>query len=454
MKNIFLNSFFAFLFLIFISCSSEVEIPKLGCTQPDLTINQTVEKVKNISGSTPKVYSYDDVIEAYVVSSDEGGNFFKTISFQTLATDKIPAIGFSTPVDVTNTYIDFRIGNKVYIKLKDQFTDSYYGALRIGSLYVSNAGDPTIGRISQNDYKNVLNASCNVIEEDMLVQQVSIEEALNESKLNTLIELKDVQFAEAAIGRHYFEESNNVGGATNWNLSDKTGNQLIFRTSNYANFAANIVPDGSGKVRGILTKFGSDYQLMPRFASDIVMTGKRSVPLFSEDFQSVKNNVNFALAGWSNIVEKASKLWKSMLYAGNGYAEFNTTSTTAAENIAWLVSPKINLKGYKNAVLSFRSAQHDLKVSSPLNSLEVYISTNFDGSSISKAKWTKLEARFPSLLSPAREFMSSGGIDLSAYSENIHIAFKYIGSGKDKTLNGAFMVDDVKIFGEKEELVF
>ncbi|WP_316636126.1 DUF5689 domain-containing protein [uncultured Flavobacterium sp.] len=449
MKNSFLISFFTSLFVLFCSCNNEVEIPKLSCTQPDLTVNQTVQKVKDISGSVPKQYNYNDVIEAYVVSSDEEGNFFKAISFQTLATDKIPAIGFSIPVDVSNSYIDFRVGNKVYIKLKNQFTDLYFGGLRVGSLYVSNSGDPTIGRVSQNDYKNVLNASCAVIDESHLVQSVSVEEALNDNKLNTLIELTNVQFTEAAIGRHYFEESNNIGGSTNWNLRDKTGNQIIFRTSSYASFADHFVPEGNGKIRGILTKFGSDYQLMIRSEKDVVMNGKRNVPFFSEDFQSVKNNVNFVLPGWSNIVQKASKLWKSMLYAGNGYAEFNTTSTTAAENIAWLVTPKINTTGYKNSVLSFRSAQHDLKTDSPLNALEVYISTNFDGSNITKATWTKLEANFPSLSTPSRQFISSGGIDLSFYSGNIHIAFKYIGSGKDKTLNGAFMVDDVRIFGEK-----
>ncbi|MFG4000853.1 DUF5689 domain-containing protein [Flavobacterium aquidurense] len=449
MKNKLLLSFFTFLLLLFYGCNNEVDIPKLACTQPDLTVNQTVQKVKDLSGSVPKQYSYNDIIEAYVVSSDEGGNFFKTISFQTLATDKTPATGFSIPVDVSNTYIDFRVGNKVYIKLKNQFTDLYFGGLRIGSLYVSNAGDPTIGRVSQNDYKTVLNASCTVIDESQLVKSVSIEEALDDDKLNTLVELTDVQFTEEAVGRHYFEESNNVGGSTNWNLRDKTGNQIIFRTSSYASFADQIVPEGSGKVRGILTKFGSDYQMMIRSEKDLVMNGKRTVPFFAEDFQSVKNNVNFTLPGWSNIVEKATKLWKSMLYAGNGYAEFNTTSTTAAENVAWLVTPKINMNGYKNAVLSFRSAQHDLKVDSPLNSLEVYISNNFDGSNVTKAKWTKLSANFASLSTPTRQFVSSGGIDLSAYSGNIHIAFKYIGSGKDKTLNGAFMVDDVKIFGEK-----
>jgi hypothetical protein len=449
MKNIVLNLFFGIALLSVCSCNNEIETPVLGCTQPDFKVNKTVEKVYELSANTAKQYLYDDIVEAYVVSSDEGGNFFKSISLQTKASANNPAIGFSVPVDASNTYIDYRVGNKVYVKLKNQFTDLYYGGLRIGSLYVSNAGDPTVGRISQNEYKNVLNASCAIIDENELVQSLSVEEALSDNKLNTLIELNNVEFTEAALGRHYFEESNNVGGSTNWYLRDKTGNQIIFRTSSYAKFADHFVPEGSGKVKGILTKFGTDYQFMVRYESDIVMNGKRNIPFFAEDFQSVKNNVNFALPGWSNIVEKASKLWKSMVYAGNGYAEFNTTSTTAAENIAWLVSPKINLTGYKNAVLSFRSAQHDLKVDSPLNTLEVYVSTNFDGSSVTKAKWTKLEAKVPTLSNPSREFMSSGGIDLSAYSGNINIAFRYVGSGKDKTLNGAFMVDDIKIFGEK-----
>ncbi|MEG1024437.1 MAG: DUF5689 domain-containing protein [Flavobacterium sp.] len=449
MKSIILNSFFASVLLFVFSCNTEVETPKLVCTQPDFTVNKTVEKVYELSSSTAKQYLYDDIIEAYVVSSDEGGNFFKTISLQTKAAVNSPAVGFSVSVDVSNTYIDYRLGNKVYVKLKNQFTDLYYGGLRIGSLYVSNSGDPAIGRISQNDFKNVLNASCTIIDENQLVESLSIEEALVDSKLNTLIEFNDVEFTEAALDRHYFEESNNVGGSTNWNLRDKTGNQIIFRTSSYAKFADHFVPNGSGKVRGILTKYGSDYQLMVRSENDVVMNGKRNTPFFSEDFQTVKNNVNFALPGWSNIVEKATKLWKSIVYAGNGYAEFNTTSTTAAENIAWLVSPKINLTGYKNAVLSFRSAQHDLKVDSPLNTLEVYVSTNFDGSNITKAKWTKLDAKIPALSTPMRQFISSGGIDLSSYSGNIHIGFRYVGSGKDKTLNGAFMVDDVKIFGEK-----
>lgn len=444
------KSFSALLFLLlFCNCNEDIVIPKLECTQPELITNRAIEDVLKPATITATKYVYDDIIEAYVVSSDENGNFFKTIYLQTLTTEEKPAIGFSVSVDATNTYVDYRVGNKIYIKLKNQFTDLNYGGLRIGSLYESNSGAASVGRISQNDYKNILHASCTMIDENQLVNEISIEEALHESRLNTLIELSDVQFTEAAFGRHYFEEANNVGGATNWNLRDKSGNQIIFRTSSFADFASSLVPDGSGKVRGILTKYGSDYQLMARSEKDIVMGGQTNIPFFTEDFQSVKNNVNLAIPGWSNIVEKASKLWRSMVTAGNGFAEFNTTSTTAAQNIAWLVSPAINLTEYKNVVLSFRSAQHDLKVDSPLNTLEVYVSTNFDGSNVSKATWIKLNAKVPSLSTRTREFISSGGIDLSAYTGTVHIAFKYIGSGKDKTLNGAFMVDDVKMFGEK-----
>ena len=449
MKNNYQSLFLLAFILLFCNCNEDIAIPKLECTQPDLIINRNVEDALKTATITATKYVYDDIIEAYVVSSDQNGNFFKTLYLQTLATENQPAIGFSVSVDATNTYVDYRIGNKVYIKLKDQFTDLFYDGIRVGSLYESNSGTASVGRISQNDYKKVLIASCTMADESKLVNQTTIEKALHNSNLNTLIELSDVQFSEAAIGRHYFEEANNVGGATNWNLRDKSGNQIIFRTSSFADFSTHLVPEGSGNVRGILTKYGSDYQLMIRSEEDVVMTGKRNIPFFTEDFQSVKHNVNFALPGWSNIVEKASKLWRSMVTAGNGYAEFNTTSTTAAENIAWLVSPKINLTDYKNSVLSFRSAQRDLKVDSPLNTLEVYVSANFDGANVTKAKWIKLNAKVPSLSTPTREFINSGGIDLSAYSGNINIAFKYIGSGKDKTLNGAFMVDDVKLFGEK-----
>jgi hypothetical protein len=436
--------------LTFGSCAKEeFDVPKLTCTQPDLKVNRTVEEVRAVTGSIVTQYTYDDIIEAYVVSSDESGNFFKTISFQTLATATTPAIGFSVPVDASNTYIDFRLGNKVYIKMKDQYTDIYFGGMRIGSIYVNTYNEGGVGRISPNDFKKILNASCTMVSEDLLVRSVSIPELLQDANINTLVELSDVQFTSDAIGRHYYEESNDVGGATNWSLKDKLGNQVLFRTSSFADFADKIVPDGSGKVRGVLTKFGSDYQLLARSENDVEFTGTAAVPFFAENFQSVETNTKLNLPGWSNMVQKGTKFWLGTVYAGNGYAEFNTTGTKVVSNIAWLISPKIDMDLHTNELLTFRSAQHHLDVDSPLNSLEVYISNDFDGLNITKATWVPLTVVLPKQATPWYQFVGSGGVDLSSYTGKINIAFKYTGSGKNLALDGAFQVDDVQIFGDK-----
>lgn len=442
--------FFLLLLLILYSCASDtLDAPKITCTQPDLRTNMQVSQVRTNANAIVSQYKYDDVIEAYVVSSDEAGNFFKTISFQTLATATNPAIGFSVPVDATNLYVDYRPGNKVFVKLKNQYTDISFGALRIGGITVSSYNDGGVGRISQNDYKAVLNASCTNLKEDELVNKVTMKDLLNDAYLNTLVEVLDVQFAASAVGRHYFEEGKNVGGATNWDLQDKSGNQVYFRTSSFANFATKLVPEGSGKVRGVLTKYGNDYQLLARSEKDIVMTAPRTVSFFSEDFETVVDKSNLSLPGWANIVQNGKIVWKGGVYAGNGCAEFTISGTKVISNVAWLISPKIDMDLYNNETLTFRTAQHHLDVDSPLNTIEVYISNNFDGLNVAKATWIPLVVNLPKQATPWYQFVGSGAVDISSYKGKINIAFKYIGSGKDLALDGSFRLDDIHIYGQK-----
>jgi hypothetical protein len=59
-------------------------------------------------------YTYNDIIEAYVVSSDENGNFFQIDFSPNFGDSHQVTIGFSVPVDATNLYVDYRLGNKVY----------------------------------------------------------------------------------------------------------------------------------------------------------------------------------------------------------------------------------------------------------------------------------------------------------------------------------------------------
>jgi hypothetical protein len=436
--------------LLTVNCAKdEVAIPLLECTQANLTVNRTVAEVRTSADAIVAQYKFDDIIEAYVVSSDENGNFFKTISFQTLATATQPAIGFSVPVDVSNTYIDYRLGNKVYLKLKDQYTDIFYGGLRIGAIYVNSFNEGGVGRLSPNIYKKVLIASCTKLSETALTKSVALSELLNDAYLNTLVEVSNVQFSAEAIGRHYYESSNDVGGGTNWNLEDKFGNKVFFRTSSFADFSTKDVPLGSGTVKGILTKYGTDYQLIPRSEKDVNMTGKRNTSFFSENFETAVANTNISLAGWTNIVQKGSLYWKGSVYSGNGCAEYAISGTKVVSNVGWLISPEIDLDEYSSEILTFRAAQHHLDVDSPLNALDVFISDSFDGLNVTSATWIPLKANLPTQATPWYQFIGSGGIDLSSYKGKVNIAFRYTGSGKTATLDGAFQIDDVQIYGEK-----
>jgi hypothetical protein len=121
-------------------------------------------------------------------------------------------------------------------------------------------------------YQKQLIASCTYLKEDALVKKVTVPELLNDINLNTLVEIEGVHFTEDAVGKHYYESANDTGGSTNWLMTDSSGNTFIFRTSSYADFAENVVPSESGTVRGILTKYGKDYQFMARDEADIKLT--------------------------------------------------------------------------------------------------------------------------------------------------------------------------------------
>ncbi len=240
-------------------------IPNVVCVDPGLTANKTVEEVFNATTSDATQYTADDIIEAYVTSSDQGGNFFKNLHLQTLDGSR----GFVVSVDVEDLYTIYNPGRKVYVNLKDTYTQIDFDALEIGALF-----EGSVGRISANDSESVLIKSCDEVDEDQLVNQISISD-INDSHLNTLVEFTSAQFQEGAAGNTFYDENNDLGGATNYLIQDLSGASVIFRTSSFANFASSVVPDGSGTIRGVLTKFRNDYQLLARTVSDLSLDGPR-----------------------------------------------------------------------------------------------------------------------------------------------------------------------------------
>ncbi|ESU23949.1 hypothetical protein FEDK69T_10060 [Flavobacterium enshiense DK69] len=437
---------FAFLGTALTGCvnGDDYNTPDLQCIETTLAKTKEVSEIP-VSGMVAQ-YTEDDVIEAYATSSDQAGNFFKSISFQTLDGSK----AFSVPTEYTSSFIDYQPGKKVLIKLKGLYTNIKDGGMVIGGIYLDN-GVAQVGRLSMSQTKNALKGSCTTVSEEQLVQHVTLAQLSTntDSYLNKLIEVENVQLTDAAIGKHYYEKNNEIGGGTNHYITDKTGTQMVFRTSKYAQFAHKLAAIGSGKIRGVLTRYGDTYQFMVRYERDIMLNNPRFGlinPFYTEDFQSAANNTNLNIPGWTNYAQLGNDLWKEKIYLSNGYAELSAFGSGDAQNVAWLVTPAINLNTFNTHILKFDACQHHLDVDSPNNSLEVLISTDFDGTNVQAATWTAIPYNAPVKDTPDYEFLTST-IDLSSYSGNIYVAFKFKGSGTDNTLDGAFQVDNLKVFG-------
>lgn len=351
MKTLRILITLSFISTLIVGCSNSDDYGVEYSECVDLTVTKQVQDITSQATATYKKYDAADIIEAYVTSSDEGGNFYKTISFMSLD----GTTGFSMPIDNYNLFNSYEPGRKVFINMKDRYFVTEFNSTVIGSLYNNNTPDvltdDEVGRISGVEYKNVITRSCDKVNEDEIVKHLTIAQAKNNQYLNMLIEFDNVQFADASNGKKFFDTTlNNLGGATNHTLTDTQGNTIIFRVSEFANFATRLVPTGNGKIRGVLTKFNNDFQFMPRTINDVNLTGDRSEidffpPIvgnnisfsgnFTENFESyaVTNPFLTAFPMYVNDAAPGSRYWQLKQFSGNKYIEMTSFAGTGLAGV-------------------------------------------------------------------------------------------------------------------------
>jgi hypothetical protein len=432
------------LFVTLTSCVNDqtYDAPDLSGECTDLTPTKDVSFFTNLATTSYAQHTGEDIIEAYVTSSDVGGNFYKSISFVSVD----GTVGFSVPIDDYNLYTKYEPGRKVFVNMKDRYFVKENNSTVIGSLYNGNTledtSDDEVGRISPVEYQSVLTRSCTKVDEDELVNHFTIAQALNNNHLNKLVELDNVQFTDASLNKKFYDPTvNSVGGATNHSVVDAAGTTIIVRVSEFATFAAANIPSGNGKLRGVLTKFGSTFQFMIRSLDDVQLTGPRVLPLFEETFSSSTTFANWAKPS----VIGSGQVWQLNSAAGNpaSCADMNGYSGSAQNNEDWLISPSINLTTAPTATLTFQTQR-------PFSgtNLQVYVSTNYVAPNPaspplpSTATWTLLTGY--SLSTSGTTWWNSGNVSLNAYvgNPNVRIAFKYV-----STTAGAsqWRVDNVKV---------
>lgn len=155
------------------------------------------------------------------------------------------------------------------------------------------------------------------------------------------------------------------------------------------------------------------------------------------------NEVPIQLEGWSNYNTTNSRLWHARLFSSNKYAEFSSFFSASGENDeAWLITPALNLSTTSNEVFSF-----DTKIRFwEGEALTVLVSEDYDGTmaGLASATWVVLNPILPNS-TQGDVFINSGNLDLSDYnSENVRIAFKYVGSKNGVTTT--YQIDNIKVF--------
>ena len=410
-------------------------------------ISITQLKDLSVSGEAVEITS-DLVMKGYVTSSDATGNFYKEIYIQDDPTS--PTDGVRLLIDFSDSYNMFNIGREIYISLKGFYIGEYRTGDGVVSIGEYDAGQNRISNIREAIVKKNILRSSTI--SDLTPLKVKFSE-ISDSHIGIMVEISDVNVVSSQVGKPFVDPNDSYDTQRNLEACEGFGKtSFILETSAFANFKQNPLPAGTGTISGIVSKTynGDNLVLMLNSFDDVNLTGEACSLLnindfdkvLEETFDNVVDNSNFDYAGWINYAEVGGELWTEQFYGGNGYVEFSGYRTGDDENIGWLVTPAFDLSGASSAYINFKLAQHHLD-DEVNNTLEVFVSTDFDGSDVLAANWDKINVTIPGEDVSWYAFQDVGLVDVSSYSGNLYVAFKYVGSGNDTSLDGGYFVDDV-----------
>ena len=149
-------------------------------------------------------YTADEAIEGYVISSDEGGNFYKKIYIQNADKNQ----GLSVAIDKSGLYTEFPVGAKVQLRLKDLTTQLNNSAIEVGhGTYTAKSGRVSVGTMAEAIYKKHLfdTGERKTVAELAKVSN-SIQEVSTEAHVDQLITLKGVHFPTDAVGKTLYDK--------------------------------------------------------------------------------------------------------------------------------------------------------------------------------------------------------------------------------------------------------
>ena len=424
--------------LALFACERDYDAPLL--TEPEYTgpaANITISELRTENAAatenTPIIITKDQVLKAVITGNDESGNIFKKIYLQ----DETGAIEMG--VDQNSVYNYYPVGQTVYIDLNGLSISVFGGEQQLGHPEGNLFRTPWEDfkkHVSKDKWENLDKIKPIVLDDISIVNA-----APNEYKFK-LVQFTGVTFKNG--GKGIFAPETDYGEEY---ITDSHGNTIMIRTSSYANFAGNGLPEGKGNITGILGRYNGTWQLTLRTANDVSdFTGSNeeggneggetpsgeTKTILEETFASSQGG--FTIED-KQLPEGGTYVWKHDTYNDDSYMKASAfIGGSSKPSESWLVSPAIDLTQVTAATLTFDHT-HKFAGTPFENYLTLWITE------ANTENWKQLTIDKYGTNNDYTFVTST--IDLSAYAgKTIKFAFKYV---SDTTAAGTWEVKNVKV---------
>lgn len=256
--SIIVPMFFAAMALV---CSCEKpDVPAI--TELDKDHILTVADIYKIQADSGDYYQFTDdyMLFGTITMDDSHDNIYKEAYLQD-STGGINIYKLSKAGMV-------KVGDRIRMNLKGSYIVNYSGKMELSFVDVEDA---TLQVILQEP-------NVPLTPEEVTMAQVVENPAYYDCRL---VKLNNVQFAASDTSMTYAVENGNKTQSRNMTSCD--GNTLVARNSDYADFAGQPLPKGSGSVVGIMTRFFKTtntgttitYQIIIRSTDEVNMENER-----------------------------------------------------------------------------------------------------------------------------------------------------------------------------------
>lgn len=436
----------------------EVENTRLTALLNDSSFTEvSIDYVKGLFVSDEVHHITSDIyVKGYVVSSDEQGNFYKEFYMQNDPTN--PTAAIKVVLNVSDAFAKYNFGREVYINLKDLYigeTNSGDGVIAIGG--GADADGDELEEITE------ARANLQVLRSEMTAAVTGLPvtfSAIGDAHVGMYVTVSDMQFPANLAGNEPFvnpfddfDSQRTMESCEGFGYAN-----FILETSTFASFKDAMIPAGGGTISAVVSKDynGDNTVLVLNSLADVALDNTRCEPLdindfttvlFEEDFEALNNYDDVSGNGWINNATAGGNLWGVRTTSDSGNSGSKIASIGAynsgdPSNIAWLITPAIDLDAQGVEILTFQTSNSY----SDGSELEVLISNDWDGdaANINLATWNTV----PVGVVQDGEFYQNwvdSNVELTGFSGTSYIAFKYTGGDNGTNIDGTYELDNVRI---------